>query len=307
MGSSRSVSATLHIARRKLTVTNLQKVLYPSGFTKGEVLDYYVRVSPVMLKYLRDRAVTLKRYPSGTIGAAKFFFEKNCPPHRPDWVVTKTVPGANGPGPNHCLINDAAALVWAANLAALELHVTMARASAPDRPTAIVFDLDPGPPAGLAECLSLGLKLRDVLAALGLESFPKTSGGKGLHVYVPLNTGRATFADTKRFAHAVAMVFERENADRVTATMSKSVRGGKVFVDWSQNDNHKTTVCAYSLRARDEPTVSTPLTWDEVAAADAKGRAASLVFRAPDVLERTDKLGDLFEPITTLKQKLPQL
>lgn len=316
MSGSPAISPAMTIGRHRLALSNLSKRLYPSGFTKADVIYYYLRVGPAMLPYLRGRAVTLRRYPAGS--DAEGFFQKNCPEHRPAWVGTARPRaakrtrgsddgGAADDGPAYCLIDSPAALVWAANLAALELHVTMAKAANPDRPTAMVFDLDPGPPAGIADCLRLGLKLRDLLANVGLRTFPKTSGSKGLHVYVPLKTPGVTFDDTRAFARAVAQVLERQEPKGVTATMAKAGRAGKVFVDWSQNDPNKTTACAYSLRARPEPTVSTPVEWGEVERA-AKSRAvAALSFDAPAVLARLARQGDVFSPVLTLRQKLPSL
>jgi bifunctional non-homologous end joining protein LigD len=298
--------AGVRVGQRRVAFSNLGKNLYPSGFTKREVLDYYLRIAPTILPHLKNRPVTLKRYPNGSTGP--HFYEKNCPTHRPPWLRTARMPGRSGDGPEHCLINDPAALLWAANLASLELHVTMAKATAPDRPVAMVFDLDPGPPAGMADCVRLGLKLRDILADLGLRSFAKTSGGKGLHLYIPLNTGNLTYDDTKGFAHAVATLLERAEPEHVTATMAKSGRAGKVFVDWSQNDRHKTTVCAYSLRARPLPTVSTPVQWSEIERTTLGRRTEeALRFTSEQVLLRVAKHGDLFEPVLTLKQRLPRL
>jgi bifunctional non-homologous end joining protein LigD len=294
----------VHARSRSPAFSNLSKVLYPSGFTKGEVIDYYRRIAPVLLPHVRDRAITLKRYPNGS--TSDFFFEKNCPVHRPGWVKTATVPSRRSEeGVNHCVLTDERSLLWVANLAALELHVPLAKISNPQRPTAMVFDLDPGPPAGLRECLQVGLRLRDVLAHLGLQCFPKTSGGKGLHVYVPLNTPGLTFEDTKAFAHAIASVFVKQNPAETTATMTKALRPGKVFIDWSQNDQHKTTAAAYTLRAREEPTASAPVTWDEVEHAARRNKPLLLVFTAPQVLRRAETLGDLFEPVLKLKQRLP--
>jgi bifunctional non-homologous end joining protein LigD len=298
--------AGVRVGQRRVPFSNLDKKLYPSGFTKRDVLEYYRRIAPRILPHLKGRPVTLKRYPNGS--AQPFFYEKNCPTHRPPWLRTARMPGRSGDGPEHCLINDPAALLWAANLASLELHVTMAKATAPDRPIAMVFDLDPGPPAGMADCVRLGLKLRDMLADLGLRSFAKSSGGKGLHLYVPLNMPGLTYDDTKGFARAVATVLERSEPDRVTATMAKSGRAGKVFVDWSQNDRHKTTVCAYSLRARPQPTVSTPLEWSEIERArDRRAAAVALNFTSEQVLLRVAKHGDLFAQVLTVKQRLPRL
>jgi bifunctional non-homologous end joining protein LigD len=295
-------STSLKIGPREITLTNQSKPLYPSGFTKGDVVDYYVRVAPFMLPHLKGRAVTLKRYPNGS--TAPFFFEKNCNSSRPSWMKTVSIEGSTGTT-NHCLINEAAALAWAGNLAALEIHVPMAAARNPNRPLAMVFDLDPGEGCDLATCASLGLRLREMLEHLGLQSFPKSSGKKGLHLYVPLNTA-ANFDQTKNCARAIASLFEKEHPTEVTTNMSKKVRANKVFVDWSQNDFHKTTVCVYSLRAADEPMASAPVSWKEVGVADKKGNAANLLFAAPQLLERLEKIGDLFAPLLTLKQKLPQ-
>jgi len=297
--------ATVRVGRRDLNLSNVNKVLYrEAGFTKGDVINYYLRVSETILRHLRNRTVTLKRYPNGPDGM--FFYEKNCPAHRPPWVDTKNVPSANRTGGiNYCLINDAPTLIWVANLAALELHTQLSLAKDVTRPTMMVFDLDPGPPAGIIDCCRIAVRMRDTLEGLGLKSFPKTSGGKGLHFYVPLNTP-CTFDQTKDFARTLAMVLEKEDPAHVVSAMRKDLRVGKVFIDWSQNDEHKTTVCAYSLRARSRPTVSTPVTWDEVEAALEKNDPNQLTFEWSDVLKRVEKHGDLFDPVLTLKQKLPK-
>jgi bifunctional non-homologous end joining protein LigD len=295
----------LKVGNKQVKVSNLAKVLYPgAGFTKQDVIDYYVGISDVMLKHLKGRTVTLKRYPNGS--QDMFFYEKNCPIHRPEWVTTAKVPSANRTGGiNYCLIENKASLAWVAQIASLELHTSLARAPDVAKPTMMVFDLDPGPPADIIDCIHVALRMRDVLKRLGLESFPKTSGGKGLHFYVPLNTPGCTFDQTKAFARAVAELFEREDPERVTATMKKALRTNKVFIDWSQNDEHKTTVCAYSLRARERPTVSTPVTWRELEHAFEARDASSLVCEARDVLARVKKRGDLFASVLTLKQRLP--
>jgi bifunctional non-homologous end joining protein LigD len=298
---------SITVGNKRLSLSNLQKVLYPSGFTKGDVISYYLRVAPAILPHLAGRAVTLKRYPDGA--QAPFFFAKNCPDHRPPWVETAHIEGrggGGGGGVNHCLVSEVATLLWVANLASIELHAPLARADNPDRPTVMVFDLDPGPPAGVLDAVRLGLRLHDVLIRIGLRSFAKTSGGKGLHVYVPLNNPAVTFDDTKDFARAVALLFERQHPDKVTATMARQQRGGKVFVDWSQNDRHKTTACAYTLRAGPKPTVSTPVTWDELDAAARADDSVALTFTAPDALERLRTEGDLFAPVLTLRQRLPR-
>jgi bifunctional non-homologous end joining protein LigD len=297
--------AQLNVAGKKLSVSNLDKVLYPkAGFTKGEVIDYYIRIAPVLLPHLKDRPLTMKRYPDGVEG--EFFYEKNCPSHRPSWVKTAKVwSEGNNRTMEYCLANDLPTLVWAANLADLELHTSLSRKSKIDRPTMMVFDLDPGPPADIVQCCQVGLWLRDLLAKLKLESFAKTSGSKGLQVYVPLNTP-ATYDETKTLAHALAEYLERERHDLVVSKMSKELRKGKVLVDWSQNDEHKTTICVYSLRAKEEPTVSTPVTWEEAGNCLKKKKADLLRFRSDQTLERVEKMGDLFESVESLKQKLPK-
>jgi bifunctional non-homologous end joining protein LigD len=297
--------AELVVEDRKIPVSNLDKVLYPkAGFTKGQVIDYYIRVAPVLLPHLKDRPLTMKRYPDGVEG--EFFYEKNCPSHRPKWVKTAKVwSEGNNRMMNYCLAQDLPTLVWAANLADLELHTSLSRKNSIKRPTMMVFDLDPGAPADIVQCCQVGLWLRDLLAGMKLESFAKTSGSKGLQVYVPLNTA-VTYDRTKDLSRALAHHLEHHHADLVTSNMSKAVRKGKVFVDWSQNDEHKTTICVYSLRAREEPTVSTPVTWDEVENCLKKKKADLLRFRSDKVLIRVDKLGDVFEPVEKLKQKLPK-
>ena len=294
------------VARKNVTLSNLDKVLYPSGFTKAQIIDYYSRIAPVILPHLKGRGITLKRYPSGT--DESHFFEKQCPDHRPPWIKTASVPRRSTAGEiDYCLIGDEADLVWLANLAAIEIHVPLAKARDWNRPTEMVFDLDPGEPATLVDCCRFGLKFRDVLARLGLQSFAKSSGGKGLHVYVPLNTPGVTFVDTKEFSRAIAMIFERENPKHITSTMTKSLRPGKIFVDWSQNDETKTTVCVYSLRAKERPTVSTPVTWAEVETGAKRRDARAITFLADELLERVERLGDLFAPVLKLKQKLPMV
>src|SRR3989440_11570343 len=297
--------AELVVNGKRLSVSNLNKVLYPkAGFTKGQVIDYYVRIAPVLLPYLKDRPLTMKRYPNGVDG--EFFYEKNCPTHRPSWVKTAKVwSEGNQREMHYCLVQDLPTLVWAANLADLELHTSLARKKNVARPSMMVFDLDPGPPADIVQCCQVGLWLRDLLGNMKLKSFPKTSGSKGLQVYVPLNTS-VTYDQTKDLSRALAQYLEREHADLVTSNMSKAVRKGKVFVDWSQNDEHKTTICVYSLRARDEPTVSTPVTWNEVEKCLKKKNTGLLKFRSDEALVRVEKLGDLFEPVEKLKQKLPK-
>lgn len=300
-----SQKAQLVVEGRKLSVSNLDKILYPKvGFTKGQVIDYYIRVAPVLLPHLKDRPLTMKRYPDGVEG--EFFYEKNCPEHRPKWVQTARVwSESNDRSMNYCLVQGLPTLVWAANLADLELHTSLSRKNKIERPTMMVFDLDPGAPADIVQCCQVGLWLRDLLGQMKLKSFAKTSGSKGLQIYVPLNTA-VTYDQTKNLSLALAQYLEREHADLVTSNMSKAVRKGKVFVDWSQNDEHKTTICVYSLRAREEPTVSTPVAWNEVENCLKKKKADLLRFRSDQVLARVEKRGDLFEPVEQLKQKLPK-
>jgi len=294
------------IQGKLLKLSNLEKVLYPAvGFTKGQVIDYFVRISPVLLPHLNGRPLTLKRYPNGVNGM--FFYEKNCPEHRPEWVQVAPVWSAgNNKWMNYCLAQDLPTLVWAANLADLELHTSLSLAKDVLRPTFIVFDLDPGEPANIVQCCQVGQWVRGIFSQLGLESFAKTSGSKGLQIYVPLNTPVA-YDDTKAFAHELARVLERQHRELVVSDMKKALRVGKVLVDWSQNDDHKTTICVYSLRAKERPTVSTPVTWEEVENCREKKDPNLLVFDSAQVLERVKQYGDLFEPVLELKQKLPPI
>ena len=280
-------------------------MLYPaSGLTKAEVIDYYARIADAILPHLAGRPLTLKRYPNGV--EDKFFYEKRCPKHRPDWVETAPVwSGRNEGEIDYCICNDRATLIWLAQLAALELHPSLSHAPEIQRPTAMVFDLDPGPPANIVDCCGVALRLREMFGGLGLECLPKTSGSKGLQAYLPLNVDGVTYEQTKPFAHAVAQTLQRDDPKRVVSKMAKDVRKGKVFVDWSQNDQHKTTVAVYSLRAKERPTVSTPVTWDEVEATEESGDADSLRFEAPEVIERLSEHGDLFAPVLDLVQELP--
>jgi bifunctional non-homologous end joining protein LigD len=301
-----SNSPVVDIQGRHLKLSNLDKVLYPAtGFTKGQVIDYYVRVAPALLPHLAGRPLTLKRYPNGV--DSEFFFEKNAPAHRPDWVKTAPIwSEGNRRNVNYILANDLPTLVWVANLASIELHPSLSLAKDIMCPTMMVFDLDPGPPANIVQCVQVGIWLREIFEHFGLQSFPKTSGSKGLQIYVPLNTP-TSYDVTKPFAHALARLLENEHRDLVVSDMKKQLRVGKVLVDWSQNDEHKTTVSIYSLRARERPTVSTPVTWEEVERTLKKKDAGLLVFEAGQVIERVEKMGDLFEPVLKLKQKLPQV
>jgi bifunctional non-homologous end joining protein LigD len=301
---ARRIGETLNIGGREVPVSHLDKIFYPSvRFTKAQVIDYYIRISPVLLPHLKDRPLTLKRYPDGVTGG--FFYEKRCPPYRPEWVKTAPVwSDRNETEIHYCLANDLPSIVWAANLGDLELHTFLAKAEAVDRPTMMVFDLDPGAPADIVHCAQVGFWLKEKLDALKLKSFPKTSGSKGLQIYVPLNTP-VTYDQTKTLSHQLAEELEREHPDLILSKMAKNLRAGKVFVDWSQNDRHKTTVCAYSLRAKERPSVSTPVDWDEVKSALKKKDPKRLVFLSDEVLKRVEKDGDLFAPLLKLKQKLP--
>src|SRR5690242_19471161 len=265
------------IQGRQLQLSNMDKVLYPeAGFSKGQVIDYYVRVAPALLPHLHDRPLTMKRYPNGVSG--QFFYEKNCPKHRPDWVQTAPVwSEGNNRWMHYCVVQDLPTLVWAANLADIELHTSLSWAKEILQPSFIVFDLDPGPPANIVQCCRVGMWVRRIFGHFGLQSFAKTSGSKGLQVYVPLNTP-VTYDQTKPFAHELARVLESEHPELVVSDMKKSLRVGKILVDWSQNDEHKTTVNVYSLRAKQRPTVSTPVSWDEVKRCLSKKDANLLVF-----------------------------
>lgn len=306
MANNTKLKTTLEIAGHELKVSNLSKIFYSTtGFTKGHMLDYYIRIAPYLLPHLANRPLTMKRYPNGAQG--KFFYQKECPAHRPGWI--KTIPvwsGSNKRNINFCNAADLPTLVWAANLAALELHTSLSVAPTINQPSLLVFDLDPGLPATIVDCAQVGLLLKDYFDKHKLQSFPKTSGSKGLQVYVPLNTP-TYYENTKNFARIIANRLQEKYPDRIVANMKKALRTGKVFIDWSQNDEHKTTVCVYSLRAKEYPTVSTPVTWQEVTAAIEQNNPDLLAFEATQVLDRTSKLGDLFSPVLTLKQKLPAI
>ena len=301
MASKKTKEVT--VGRRKLSLTNLDKVLYPkAGFTKAEVIDYYARVAEAMIPHLRGRPTTLKRYPDGVEGF--HFFEKRSPKHRPDWVKTATVLADRAGEIDFTLVDNKPTLIWLAQLASLELHPSLAKASKIDVPSFLAFDLDPGPPADIVQCCAIAVRLRDLFADLGIECFPKTSGSKGMQVYVPLN-GQVTYEKVTPFAHAVALLLEKQHPDEVVSKMTKKLRKGKVFVDWSQNTKSKTTIAVYSLRAKDRPTVSTPIDWDEVESTLKAKKAERLVFDSDDVLKRIDDRGDLFEPVLKLRQRLP--
>ena len=293
---------TVEVEGKQLSLSNLDKVMYPeTGFTKGQVIDYYTRVAPVLLPHLRDRPLTLKRYPNGVEGG--HFYEKQCPSHRPDWVRSEPVE-LSSKTIRFCVCDDLPTLVWLANLADLELHPSLSKVPEVERPTLMAFDLDPGPGTGLTECCEVALILRDALERLGLQCFPKTSGAKGIQIYVPVNVDEVEYDHgTKLLSNALARHLESEHPRLIVSSQKKELRKNRVLIDWSQNDEHKTTVGVYSLRARERPTVSTPLIWDEVEAGDPD----ALVFEADDVLARVERHGDLFEPVETLKQRLPEL
>ncbi len=294
------------IEGRRLSLTNLDKVLYPeTGFTKGQVIDYYVRAAPMLLPHLAGRPLTVKRYPDGVDGM--FFYEKNCPRRHPEWVETAPIwSEGNHRWMEYCMVQNLPSLVWAANLASLELHTSLSMASAMPHPSFIVFDLDPGEPASIVQCCQVALWVREAFSRAGLRSFAKTSGSKGLQVYVPLNSG-VSYEETKPYAHHLAQSLERKHPEMVVSDMKKSVREGKVLVDWSQNDEHKTTVCVYSLRARPKPTVSTPVSWAEISRCLQANDPAKLEFTTAQVLERVERHGDLFAQVLILHQQLPQL
>jgi bifunctional non-homologous end joining protein LigD len=296
----------VEIGGRQLKLTNLEKVLYPSArFTKGQIIDYYARIAPVLVPHLRNKPLTLKRYPNGV--DAPPFFEKNATKYRPEWVKTAPIwSHGNQRNVNYILCNDLATLVWVANLGSIELHPSLSWAEDIVSPRSVVFDLDPGPPANIVQCCQVAVWLREIFEHFKLESFPKTSGSKGMQIYVPLNT-KTSYDETKPFANALARLLENEHRDLVVSDMKKAIRTNKIFVDWSQNDEHKTTISVYSLRARERPTVSTPITWEEVEHALKKKDAGRLVFESDKTLERVEKMGDLFAPLLKLKQKLPKL
>lgn len=295
-----SASTAVEVDGHALALSNLDKVLYPdTGFTKAAVVGYYARVAPFLLPHLRRRALTMVRWPDGVTGPS--FFEKRCPSHAPEWVPRVAVE----PGLVACTVDDLATLTWVANLAALELHTPQATVDDPDRPSSVVLDLDPGDPADVLDCARVALELHDLLADLGLRAVVKTSGGKGLHVGIPIRGAHAD--DAKAFAHALGRLLARRDPSRVTTVMRRDRRAGKVLLDWSQNDRHKTTVSAYSLRARATPSVSTPVTWDEVRDAAGDGDPGRLTFDASEVLERVARHGDLYADNLAADQRLPHL
>jgi bifunctional non-homologous end joining protein LigD len=292
------------IEGRKLSLSNLEKDLYPSfGFTKAQVLEYYRRISPVILPHLVDRALTLKRYPNGV--EEESFFEKRCPSHRPNWVQTAEISQKDGEQMTVCLANDLGTLIWVENLASIELHVPQARAHSPNMPDSVVFDLDPGHPADILDCAKVALILKDLLSGVGVMAWVKTSGKKGIHVFVPLTAEGKTFEDTKRFSKTVAEVLERNYPDLVTSKMAKEYRRGKVFINWSQNDSSKTMVCVYSLRAGSIPAVSFPLSWNDLNALHTQGNPEKFKVTPSEAISIAESQGDLFREMITMGQKLP--
>jgi bifunctional non-homologous end joining protein LigD len=294
------------MAGRRLPLSNLEKDLYPSyGFTKARILEYYRAVAPFILPHLKDRALTMKRYPEGV--EKDFFFEKRCPAHRPAWVKTAEVSQNEVEPMTYCLVNDLETLIWVENLAALELHVPLARAGSPETPDSMVFDLDPGEPANVLDCARVAIILRDLLAGMGLRSYVKTSGQKGLHVFVPLNRKDTTFEDTKTFSRAVAGIMQKHYPDLVTAKMAKQERKARVFINWSQNDSSKTMICVYSLRAREKPFVSFPLEWEGLENLAGLGDPQSLQVLHSEAVRRALEKRDLFQEVLVKEQKLPHL
>ena len=302
-------SRQVEVDSRELKLTNLDKVLYPKvGFTKGEMVDYYAKVAPALVPHLAGRAVTLRRFPEGVDDLDAAFFEKRCPKHRPEWVKTTRVKAGPHAGYiDFCVCDGRPTLIWMAQLAAIELHPSLSLGKKHEQPTVVAFDLDPGPPADILDCSRVALRLRELFGQLELECFAKTSGSKGMQLYVPLNTA-TTYEETRPFAQAIARLIAKQTPDEVLAKMGKKTdRSGKIFIDWYQNNERKTTISVYSLRARERPTASTPLSWKEIERAVEKADADSLVFEAGEVLKRVEKHGDLFAPVLDLKQKLPEL
>jgi len=296
----------IEIDGTRLSLANLEKELYPAcGFTKAHVLEYYRRIAAFILPHLKDRALTLKRYPEGV--DKPFFFEKRCPSHHPAWVKTAELRREDGERMTVCLVNDLETLLWVENLASIELHVPLSRVASPETPDFMVFDLDPGVEAGILDCARVALILRDLLSRLRLACFVKTSGQKGLHVFVPLNSNETTFEDTKQFSKTVAVIMQKNYPDLVTAKMAKEYRQARVFINWSQNDGKKTMACVYSLRAREKPFVSFPLEWRELEHLSGPGDAEKVQVIHSEAVRRAEETGDLFREVLTIKQKLPHL
>lgn len=275
-----------------------------AGFTKKDMIDYYHRIAPFLLPHIKDTAITLKRYPNGV--GEKFFFTKRCPSYKPGWMKTCRMEAITAAKPlDYCVLDSVEALLWAANQASIELHALLFLRRTPERPRYVVFDLDPGEPAGMLQCIELAFIIRETLQAAGLQSFAKVSGGKGLHFYIPLNSP-VSFEQTRQFARALAQKIEKKYPQLAISNMKKELRSGKVLIDWSQNHQHKTTVAVYSLRARSRPTVSLPVTWKELSAALDRRDPAALVFEAKQAIARVAAKGDLFAPVLSLKQRLPE-
>jgi bifunctional non-homologous end joining protein LigD len=296
-------AGVLEVGGRRLSIRNLRRVVFPhTGTTKAALLDYYVKVADAMLPHLRDRLLHLHRYPEGVDGPR--FWQKDCPEHRPEWVQTAPVWSRDKQADIHyCVVCDVAALLWAVNIGSIELHTSLHTRDDLHRPTTLAFDLDPGDGVDVLGCAEVALLLREVLAGIGLETCVKTSGSKGLQVYAPLN-GDDTYATTKPVARAIAETMEAQWPQRVVSRMAKRLRPGKVLIDWSQNTEHKSMVCAYSVRAKARPTVSTPVLWQEVEAATDAGDPAMLIFEMQDVLDRVGEHGDLFADVLTVEQPL---
>jgi bifunctional non-homologous end joining protein LigD len=295
-------STTTRIDGKELKLSNLDKILYPSGFNKAEVIDYYRQIAPVMLPHLHDRPITLKRYPNGTRGM--YFYQKRAPEHRPAWLKTAPIK-TKSDVIDFCIIENAAGLVWLANLACLEIHAYLFKAQNPLVPTMMVFDLDPGAPATLNDCCAVAVSLQELLQQHGLSCLAKVSGSKGLHICVPLNY-HETFTRTKLFAHAIARILEQRYPQKITSVMSKSERNGKVFIDWSQNDAAKTTCCVYSLRAVNAPMVSAPISWAEIRRVVKSSVTDSLIIQATDLLNSNKIASDEFAALESQVQYLPE-
>ena len=292
----------IDVGGRRLAIRNLDRVIFPrTGTSKAELLDYYVRIADTMLPHLRERLLHMHLYPEGVTGPR--FWQKGCPEHRPEWMPIAPVWSRDKGGTiDYCVVNELAALLWAVNIGSIELHTSLHLRDELHRPTALAFDLDPGEGVDLLHCCEVGLRLRELLGGIGLATFPKTSGSKGLQVYVPLNSEDASYAVTKPASRAIAELLESDTPDAVVSRMAKRLRSDRVLVDWSQNTEHKSMVCAYSVRAKERPTVSAPVAWDEVEAAVGAGDASGLVFEMGEMLERVAARGDLFEPVLTRRQ-----
>jgi bifunctional non-homologous end joining protein LigD len=292
----------VEVEGRLLRLSSLDKVMWPAaGFTKGDTIDYYTRVAPVLLPHIAGRALTLGRFPTGVEGAG--FAQTECR-GRPDWLPTLPLRLRTGEVRNYCVVNDLPSLVWVANQGAIELHPFLARGEEPDQPTHVAFDLDPGPAADVVDCCRVAVWLREALEAIGLVCHPKTSGSTGLHVYVPLADGHG-YGQTKQFARSVASALASAHPDHVTVKTTRSLRGKRVLVDWAQNDRARSMVAPYSLRATPWPTVSAPVAWQEIEDTLRLGKPERLTLQAADVLDRVQRLGDPFRPLVEVSQRLP--